>query len=206
MKTIHILLLFIYAGHLTAQKQLIFLHNRWVEDHALDEAHPDFGICEWQAIKDHFVSEGFQVTADLRPTGTNVRVYAAKVVQQIDSLIATGTAPSDITVVGTSKGGFIAMYTSSLLQNPLVNFVFIGCCFDELVAEQPDLQFCGRILSLFEESDGWGQSCRAAKKYSRSKISRFKEIKLKTGLQHGFLFKALPEWLDPSVKWAKGKD
>lgn len=200
----YLVLLLIYAGQLTAQKQLIFLHNRWVEDHALDEAHPDFGICEWQAIKDHFVSEGFQLTAEIRPSGTDIRQYAAKVVRQIDSLIDAGTAPSDITVVGTSKGGFIAMFTSSLLQNPSVNFVFIGCCFENLIEEQPDLQFCGRILSIFEESDEWSQSCRRAKRHSRSKISQFKELKLKTGLRHGFLFKALPEWLEPSVQWAKG--
>ncbi|MBX2871851.1 MAG: alpha/beta hydrolase [Saprospiraceae bacterium] len=205
MKPIYLLLLLLYAGNLAAQKQLIFLHNRWVEDHTLDEAHPDFGICEWQAITDHFVAAGFQITADLRPSGTDARQYAAKVVQQIDSLISAGTAPSDITVVGTSKGGFIAMFTSSLLQNPAVNFVFIGCCFDNLIEEQPDLQFCGRILSIFEESDEWSQSCRRAKRYSRSKISQFKELTLKTGLRHGFLFKAMPEWLGPTVEWAKAK-
>lgn len=105
--------------------------------------------------------------------------------------------------MGTSKGGFIAIFTSSLLQNPTVNFVFIGCCFETLIEEQPDLHFCGRILSIFEESDEWSQSCRPAKRYSRSNISKFQEIKLKTGLQHGFLFKVLPEWLGPIVQWAK---
>jgi len=198
------LLLFLSFYHiLPAQKHLIFLHNRWVEDHSLDEAHPDFGICEWDAITRYFKTEGFQLIADRRPAGTDARLYAQKVVQQIDSLIQDGVAPADITVVGTSKGGFIAMFTASLLQNPAVNFVFIGCCHERLLAEQPDLQFCGRILSIFERSDEWSTSCRKAKNSSQSAIPVFKEIKLKTGLRHGFLFKALPEWLLPTVKWAK---
>ena len=34
-------------------------------------------------------------------------------------------------------------------------------------------------------------------------INHFKEIKLNTELEHGFLFKALYEWIEPSIQWAK---
>ena len=73
------------------------------------------------------------------------------------------------------------------------------------VTDLPDLQFCGRILSIYEESDDWGQSCFAKKNDSSLPVSAFEEIALKTGLRHGFLFKAMPAWLLPTSNWAKGE-
>ena len=35
-------------------------------------------------------------------------------------------------------------------------------------------------------------------------IKHFKEIELNTGMGHGFLFKPLKEWIEPTIKWANG--
>lgn len=188
-----------------AQHYLFFLHNRWVEDHALDVAHPDYGICEYEAIIDTFEAHQFQVISEIRPSGTDAPTYARQVVIEIDRLIALGIAPERITVVGTSKGGYIAMYVSSFLQNPAVNFVFIGCCVESNLTELPAIQFCGRILSIYEESDDWGQSCQSMKDRSNQSVSAFQEIALQTGLRHGYLFKAMPAWMEPVITFASSR-
>lgn len=182
---------------------LFFLHNRWVEDHSLDVAHPDYGICEYEAIIDTFEENNFQVISEIRPSGIDVTAYARQVVIAIDSLLAQGVSPERITVVGTSKGGYIAMYVSSYLQNKDVNFVFIGCCVEANLIELPAIQFCGRILSIYEESDIWGQSCRSMKDRSNLSVSAFKEIALQTGLRHGYLFKAMSAWMELVIEWAR---
>lgn len=190
-----ILLLYLMGAQVVVQAQpvsdqaahyLFFLHNRWVEDHALDVAHPDYGICEYEAIIDTFEANNFQVISEIRPSGTDVTAYARKVVLAIDSLLGQSVAPERITVVGTSKGGYIAMYVSSYLQNKDVNFVFIGCCVEANVLALPAIQFCGRILSIYEESDDWGQSCRSMKDRSNLSVSAFQEIALQTGMRHGY--------------------
>ncbi|WP_334127026.1 hypothetical protein [Empedobacter brevis] len=35
------------------------------------------------------------------------------------------------------------------------------------------------------------------------KINYFEEIELDTGLKHGFLYKALDEWIESDKKWAQ---
>ncbi|MBL0119009.1 MAG: hypothetical protein IPP89_08495 [Saprospiraceae bacterium] len=37
------------------------------------------------------------------------------------------------------------------------------------------------------------------------KISRYQDIAINTGLSHGFLFKAMKEWIDPTALWAYRK-
>jgi hypothetical protein len=34
-------------------------------------------------------------------------------------------------------------------------------------------------------------------------INEWKEIELNTGLKHGFLFRPIKEWVDPTIAWAK---
>ncbi|MGB3800838.1 MAG: alpha/beta hydrolase, partial [Lewinella sp.] len=92
---------------------LIFLHNRWLEDHPLEEPHPEHGRAQLREIVAAFRAEGFQVLTEKRPAGTPVQAYARRVAGQIDSLLGKGVAPGAITVVGTSKGGMIAEHVST---------------------------------------------------------------------------------------------
>ncbi len=133
----------------------------------------------------------------------DVKEYAMKVKNQIDSLIALGIAPHQITVIGTSKGGYITQYVSTFANNPNLNFVFIACYNDSDLQGLPYINFCGNILTIFEKSDPIGRSAVKRKEKSTCTIKHFNEIELNTGLKHGFLFKSFPVWIAPCIKWAR---
>lgn len=186
------------------QRYIFFLHNAFLEQYSLVDSHPEYGKCEYKQILEAFKKEGFIVLSEIRQKNTIATTYASRVAGQIDSLMVRGVKPGEITVIGTSKGGYIAQYVSNTLNNEKINYVFIGCCSKEDPVEHPSVNFSGNILSIYESSDVIGQSCMAMKNKSRNKVPHFKEIKLTTGLKHGFLFKASPLWMNPAVNWAKG--
>tara|TARA_R100000935_G_scaffold58267_1_gene94613 strand:- start:201 stop:686 length:486 start_codon:yes stop_codon:yes gene_type:complete len=155
-------------------------------------------------IINEFKKNGFKVVSEKRNGNVNAREYASGLVLQIDSLINIGTEPKNITIVGTSKGGYIAQYVSTLASNPDLNFVFIASFRDEDVLNIPEINYCGNILTIYEKSDPFGVSAKARIENSTCDIKHFKEIELNTGLNHGFLFKPLREWIEPTVKWASG--
>lgn len=185
---------------------LFFLHNRFLEEKGLYSAHPEYGKVEYEAIIKSFEKADFTVISEKRKRNTDIKDYARKVVLQIDSLLSIGVKPDHITVVGTSKGGYIAQYVSTFLENPDINYVFIGCYQDWDLKELPDINFCGNILMIYEKTDDYGVSALERKKTSKLKINRFKQIELNTSLKHGFLYKALPEWIEPTIAWGKRND
>jgi hypothetical protein len=170
---------------------IFFLHNRFLEVHDLDEPHPEYGVAAYTEIIDAFEKENFVVMSEKRIGETNVKDYAVKVKKQIDSLLAIGVHPKQITVIGTSKGGYIEQYVSTFANNPNLNFVFIACYSDVDLESLPDINFCGNILTIYEKTDPLGVSALKRKERSTCKIAHFKEIELNTGLKHGFLFKPL---------------
>lgn len=184
-------------------RYIFFLHNRFLEEFELSDKHPEFGNVEYVEIIEKFESEGFRLFSEIRPKNTDVKLYANKIVHQIDSLFQLGVKAKNITVIGTSKGGYIAQYVSTYLKNPHVNFVFIGSVSKQDLAENREINFCGNILNIYEKSDTLGVSALQRKETSTLRITRFKEIELHTGLKHGFLYKSLDEWIVPSVQWAK---
>jgi len=186
------------------QAYVFFLHNKFIEENDLNAAHPEYGKAEYDKILESFRKNNFIVFSEKRKKNTNASDYAEKVVKQIKTLLKKGIAPGKITVIGTSKGGYVAQYVSTYLANPNVNFVFIGCFRDSDIEEIPDINFCGNILTIYEKSDIYGVSALKRKETSKLKINHFKEIELNTNLKHGFLYKALDEWIAPSKKWANG--
>lgn len=186
------------------QRYIFFFHNKFVEENDLNVAHPEYGKAEYNEIIDSFKKDNFIVISEKRKKNTNAAKYAEKMVKQIKKLIKEGVSPNKITVIGTSKGGYIAQYVSTYLANPDVNFVFIGSFMDRDIEESPDINFCGNILTIYEKSDIYGVSAIKRKETSKLKINHFKEIELHTNLKHGFLYKALDEWIAPSKKWANG--
>jgi hypothetical protein len=186
------------------QRYIFFFHNKFVEENDLSVAHPEYGKAEYNEIINSFKKDNFIVFSEKRKKNTNAADYAEKVVKQIKSLIKKGIKPNKITVIGTSKGGYIAQYVSTYLANPDVNFVFIGCFQDSDIKQIPDINFCGNILTIYEKSDIYGVSAIKRKETSKLKINHFKEIELNTNLKHGFLYKALDEWIVPCKKWANG--
>ncbi|WBL21357.1 alpha/beta hydrolase [Zunongwangia sp. HRR-M8] len=185
-------------------RYLFFLHNRFLEEYELNDIHPEYGKTEYDAILKEFRSSGLKVFSEKRNGRVNAREYALLIVEQIDSLLAIGVDANKITIVGTSKGGYIAQYVSTLANNPDLNFVFIACFRESDLVNIPEINFCGNILTIYERTDPFGVSALERRKNSTCNISHFKEIEINTGLNHGFLFRPLKEWILPTIKWAKG--
>jgi hypothetical protein len=202
-----LLLLALLATSAQAQatpRYLIYLHGRIVEDKGRRPTDPAFGIYEYDAILDSLRHSGFVVLSDQRPSGTDSDSFATHVAQQVDSLLRLGVAPQAITVIGFSKGGWIAILASSRLHNPAVSFVFMGAC-GPWAFERSDLHVSGRLLSLYETSDSLGVSC-APLFARRSPGTQAREIALTLGLGHGTFFQPRPAWLAPAETWAHGRD
>ena len=202
MRKLLLLVIMFLSLQADAQRYLFFLHNAFLELQGESGVHPEYGKAEYSSIKDKFNKEGFVVISELRKRNTDAHEYAEKVSMQIDSLLKKGVKAKDITVVGTSKGSYIAMCVSGLQKNKDLNFVFIACCSEELLVNDR-LRFYGNVLSIFEDSDILGRSCDAQRKQAGDKVVRYKEIELHTGLKHGFLYKPMDEWMLPTIKWAK---
>lgn len=193
-----------FSSALFAQRYVFFLHNKFAEEHKLSESHPAYGKTQYLEVLNQFKQAGFEVISEKRAANTDVYSYASKVVKQIDSLLKKGIKPDHITVIGTSKGGYIAQHISTLAKNPALNFIFIGCYRDQDLIDIPEINFCGNILTIYEKTDEFGVSAIKRKETSKLKVSRFRQLELNTGLKHGFLFRAMPEWINPSIQWANG--
>lgn len=180
---------------------VFFLHNKFAEENDLNVAHPQYGKVEYSKILETFQKEGCIVISEKRKPNTDVKKYAKKVVKQIDSLLALGIQANRISVIGTSKGGYIAQYVSTYASNSDINYVFIGCFQEDDIQNYPDIQFCGNILTIYEQSDPFGVSAIRRKNTSQLKINQFKEIELNTDLHHGFLYQANSKWMEPCLMW-----
>jgi predicted esterase len=199
-----IFLIALFSGNTHGQQRYLFyLHGAILENQGANAVSPEYGAYEYENILTTFRKEKFTVISEVRAKNTDVTTYAKKVVGQIDSLLKTGAPAKNITVIGASKGGMMTLYVSSFLKNKDVNFVILAGCFSDIANSTPQINLCGNILSIHEKSDDIGRSCTELKNHSPQAIPHYKEIELNTGLKHGFLYKPLPEWVSPSVKWAR---
>lgn len=189
------------------QKQYIFfLHNKFLEDHSADEAHPKYGIVEYEKVLHQLKDSSNVILFEKRKPNTDPAKYALKIKRQIDRLIKKGVKAENITVIGTSQGGYIAQYISWYEKNPELKFVFIGASFkDDSLEKDENFRLYGRILSITEKSDDGHVPLSQEQRFMRSDIKDFKDIELNTGLNHGFLFKALDAWILPTKEWINRK-
>ena len=188
----------------TEKDYIFFIHNKFLEENPDGTFAEEYNVkVEYNEILKSFKNDGFIVFSEKRQPKTNGVEYAKKVVNQIDSLISKGAQPNHITVIGTSKGGYIAQFVSTFAKNPNLNFVFIGSFQDTDIEEIPTINFCGNILTIYEKSDVFGVTAIKRTETSKLKINQFKEIELNTGLKHGFLYIASDEWIKPCKMWAK---
>jgi hypothetical protein len=181
-------------------RYLFYLHGKIVEDQGADAVSPELGRYEYAAIVKHFADSGFTVISEVRARDTDPEAYADSVVRQIRRLLAAGTRPQGVTVVGASKGSVIAMLVSTRLAEP-VRFVLLANCNDYVLRRFP-LRLHGEVLSIYEASDSLGRSCEALFEQS-PRLARKEEIRLEIGLEHGFLYRPLREWLGPTVAFAR---
>lgn len=213
LKNIFIIILALFSIAVYGQKSelkqkqyIFFLHNKFLEDHPADEAHPKYGIVEYEKVLHQLKDSSRIILFEKRKPNTDPALYALKIKKQIDRLIKKGVKAENITVVGTSQGGYISQYVSYYAKNPVLKFIFIGATFkDDSLEKDPNFRLYGRILSITEKSDDGHVLLSQEQRFIRSDIKYFKEIELNTGLNHGFLFKALDAWIVPTKDWIEQK-
>lgn len=159
--------------------------------------HPRHGFYELDAIRDSLRGGGFTVTANLRGRDATHNSAADETVAKIRALLESGVRADRITVVGASMGAQIAMLTSARLASDDVRFVFLGPCASTsipAVTRAENRAPKGRLLFIREESDVPGSECPAA--------TGVRELVLRTGTGHGFLYRPMREWLEPVRSFA----
>ena len=182
---------------------LFYLHGRIVEEQGAAAKHPEFGPYEYAAIVRQFKDSGFVVVSEMRRPNTDVSSYADSVARQVRRLISEGVPATHIAVVGASKGAGIAMLVSTRVTSP-IRYVLLANCNDYALKNlEPKLN--GDVLSIYEESDSLGRSCRQVFAQSPGMV-RSGEIRLQTGLKHGFIYRPLAAWIGPAVGWAKSAE
>ncbi len=190
-------------------RHLIYLHGRIVqEQQSARPQHPQYGYYELEKIRDAFRQRGFVVSAEVRPNPATVTASADVVIEQVRTLLASGVPAERITIVGASMGASIAFLASTRLQNPKLRFAFLGACFsanDRALQAEEGKGPSGRLLSIRETSDDLTADCPAWTNDRESSVPSFREIVLSTGFNHGFIYRPLPDWVNPVVEWAEAR-
>ncbi|MDR0265123.1 MAG: hypothetical protein LBJ04_18050 [Sphingobacterium sp.] len=190
------------AQNITQKKYIFFLHNKFLEGHPLNESHPKYGPAAYTAILKKFQSTNSVILSEKRKADTDPKMYAKKLILTIDSLHSFGVPYDQISIVGTSQGGYIAQYISYYVKNTDLTFVFIGSSFkNDSMNEDRNFRLYGKILSINEKTDVGAELLSRQLRFKNSELKAFKEITLNTGLEHGFLFRALDEWIIPAKAW-----
>ena len=189
-------------------KYLFYLHGRIIEDQGIPAISPDFGEYKYETILQRFEGFGFTVISEQRSKNTDGMKYAERVVEQVKELLKRGVPAKNITVIGASKGGGIAMEISHLLANQEINFVIMSICNPDEVAslEKNQTILYGNVLSIYDSADEFAGSCQEIFTLSEGRgLARHEEIVLHVGTGHGILYQPLDEWVLPAVQWAGGK-
>lgn len=184
---------------------LFYLHGLIIENEGVRPTSPRFGVYEYAEILETFRAKGFVVISEPRPKGTDPEQYAAKVVGQVGRLLAAGVPPRNITVVGASRGGGIAIIASTRLRNRRVKFAILAACGDWDVYRRVGVDLWGAILSVYDVKDDLAGTCSGFFQRSTG-ISRKREVVTRLGLGHGLLYRPFREWIDPVTEWALAAD
>jgi hypothetical protein len=188
-----------------SEKYLFYLHGAVVTllgNNAINQSMPEWGPYEYLNILDSLRNRGFNVISENRQAKIHDSVYVSKLVKQIDTLFHAGVKPENIVVLGASAGWHIAIHASARLMNTKLSYVIMGGCWPETYKDYFNLQLNGRFLSIIEATDPHGTCLRIFETRKNS----FKEIKLNTGLSHGFIYKGYRAWIDPVVQWFEGQN
>ncbi len=198
MRLPFVLLCFIGCIQSIAQIHVFYLHGRIIEVQGANavETSNGYGAYKYNDIIDSLKAQHFIVHSEVRTGATDITEYAKKITVQISDLLKSGVAAKDICVIGASKGANIALKVAELTNNSQVRYVLLAACCDD-----QGENLSGHFLSIYEQSDNCGTCLKhIVPATSDSKVS---EIKLNTGLKHGFFYLPRKEWLEPSVNWAK---
>jgi hypothetical protein len=181
---------------------MFYLHGGVVTvkgDNATTDAAPQFGPYQYSRILDTLRAHGFYVISERRLPSVEDSVYVRKIAQQVDTLLKAGVPVRDIILVGASAGSDIVLQVSERLKNPQIKYVIMGGCYPSTIKHYSRIRIAGRFLSIIESSDPHGPCVEIFKDHKQ--IKDFHEVKLETGLNHGFIYKPYSAWLNPLVQW-----
>jgi hypothetical protein len=174
---------------------LFYLHGLIVEEAGIRPKSEEHGYYEYELILEALAQEGFIVISEVREKGTEIKLYAENIAAQIKKLLVNGVSPGNITIVGASRGGIIGAYTSTMVREKEINYVFLAGLFEKYL-EDENLKLYGNILSIHDRSDKL--SITPALYFQRSKgLGVFKKIILNLDIGHGLIYKPYREWIDP---------
>ena len=182
-----------------SMKHIFYLHGMIIEVQGIDAVSPQFGPYEYTTIVDSLKATGAEVHAEVRTEKTDFNEFGKKISKEIDDLIAKGVSPSDITVIGASKGGMIAMYISDMNINK-VNYVLLGSSSD-YSRKNFDLNLHGNILGIYEKSDTVAGNSYQYWIDKSTNATSFEQLQINTGLGHGFLYTPNNAWMNPAKEW-----
>ena len=185
-----------------AGNYLFYLHGGVVTvkgDNAINDPVPEYGPYQYSRILDTLQAHGFYVISERRLPGIEDSVYAKKIAQQVDTLLRAKVPASKIILVGASAGSNIVLHVSDRLKNPEMKYVIMGGCSPDIYKYYLNIKPEGHFLSIIESSDSRG-TCEKIFE-NRQQVKSFREIKLHTGLNHGFIYKPYAAWLDPVLQW-----
>src|SRR5215204_909637 len=183
-------------------KYLFYLHGGVVTvkgDNAINDPVPEYGPYQYSRILDTLHAHGFYVISERRLQGVEDSVYARKIAQQVDTLLKAKVPVNKIMLVGASAGSNIVLHVSDRLKNPEMKYVIMGGCSPDIYKYYLNIKIEGRFLSIIESSDSRGTCAKIFE--NRKQVKSFHEIKLETGLNHGFIYKPYAAWLDPVLQW-----
>ena len=180
-------------------KHIFYLHGRIIEQQGKNAISEQYGKYELDSIITALKVENGIVHAEIRNSNVDYKLYAEKVSKQIDELLESGIEAKNITVIGASKGAIIACNISSLNTNA-INYVFLAGNNDYQEMNN-DWKFHGQVLCIYDSSDEIAGKNYDYWKAKDNFTTKFEQIELKTNLGHGFLYKPLNVWMEPTKKW-----
>lgn len=180
-------------------KHIFYLHGRIIEQQGKNGVSEQYGKYELDNIIAALKVENGIVHAEIRNSNVDYKLYAIKVSKQIDELIKSGVEAKNITVIGASKGAIIACNISSLNTNE-INYVFLAGNNDYQEMNN-DWKFHGQVLCFYDLSDTIAGKNYDYWKNKENFTIKFEQIELKTNLGHGFIYKPLSVWVEPTKNW-----
>ncbi|ATC95353.1 alpha/beta hydrolase [Pseudoalteromonas tunicata] len=187
----------------SSDKYVFYSHGLIVEGTDPTPVHERWGQFNFPAIKEELADSSYHLIATHRPAKTHPFKYAEQLAKQVTKLLKKGVPASNISLVGFSRGGFIAAIASSNLKNMDINVVILAACTSGL-AERAKIAIYGHLFSVYETSDSVG-SCDDVVARSVGTVSSYKEISTSTGKEHGAFFTPRKEWIVPVKAWLKRK-
>lgn len=183
------------------QNYVFYLHGKIVEGADTRPEHPRWGTYDFPAVVDALTTDSYHLIAVHRSAGKNSIEHATELAAKIRSYQDQGLDPTQMTIIGFSKGGAIAILAMNTLKQENLTTILLAACAD-WTHDAADILAYGKLYSIFEKSDRVG-SCAPIQKRSELLVE-FKEIEIDTGFEHGAFYQPLQDWVVPVKKWILG--